>query len=42
MTAPLAPGDSSLPLSLLGRVDRAGDRFEEAWDAGQRRESKST
>jgi non-specific serine/threonine protein kinase/serine/threonine-protein kinase len=28
--------DSSVPLSALERVDRAGDRFEDAWEAGQR------
>jgi hypothetical protein len=36
MTSPTNSGDSSLPLSLLGRVDQAGDRFEDAWAAGQR------
>jgi serine/threonine protein kinase/DNA-binding SARP family transcriptional activator len=28
------PAESSIPLSLLERVDQAGDRFEDAWEVG--------
>jgi hypothetical protein len=36
MNTPSAPGKRALALSVLDRVDEAGDRFEEAWAAGQR------
>ena len=36
MNIPSAPGQSGLSLSVLDRVDEAGDRFEAAWEAGQR------
>jgi hypothetical protein len=36
MTPSRPPRDSLLSLSLLARIDRAADRFEDAWEAGQR------